>query len=170
MALSYTIREVAVDSITVDYANGSWAVVPIENNLSRQAIENRIREFAGLRVAFPAAGDVPFSVGDTGEVLSDEELREQQLQELAAQKYSYAEIRQRYYPTLGDQLDAAFWARNGREADQVAIDALIESIKQAIPKDAAPMTLEEAHALTNMTLPGPLEGMTTQQLIDALES
>lgn len=170
MALSYTIREVAVDSITVDYANGSWAVVPIENNLSRQAIENRIREFAGLRVAFPAADDVPFSAGDTGEVLSDAELREQQEQEQAARKYSYAEIRQMLYPPIGDQLDAAYWARTGRAADLEAIDERIESIKRVIPKDAAPMTLLEANALANTVLPSPVDGMTTQQLIDALES
>jgi hypothetical protein len=74
-----------------------------------------------------------------------------------------------HYPALGDQLDAAYWGRNGRTEDQEAIDAAIAQVKQAIPKDTAPMTLAEARELTAALGP-TINGMTPAELIEALES
>lgn len=169
MALSYTIRAVAGNQIIVDYANDTWAVVPIENGMSRESIEDRIRQFAGLRTSYPSTATVPFKPGDTGEVLSNEELRERDSQEQATRKYTYAQIRQMYYPTVGDQMDAVYWSRNGKTEDLDALDATITQIKQAIPKDSAPMTLAEAAQLTTGLQP-IVEGMSTEALIAALES
>ena len=38
------------------------------------------------------------------------------------------------YPSIGDQLDAAYKARHGDDSDQVRLDALIRSIKDKYPK------------------------------------
>lgn len=170
MALSYTIRAVAETQIIVDYANGQWAVVPIENGMSRAGIEERIRQFAGLRSAYPSPEAVPFKEGDTGEVLSNEELRQRDAQEAEARLYSYAQVRQLYYPALGDQLDAAYWARNGRPEDLEALDEKIGQIKQAIPKDAEPMTMLEAAERMGVAFTPGVNGLSPEALIEALES
>ena len=38
------------------------------------------------------------------------------------------------YPAIGDQMDAAFKARQGDNSQQVAIDAAIEAVKAKYPK------------------------------------
>jgi len=38
------------------------------------------------------------------------------------------------YPDVGDQLDAAYKARRGDNAEQAAMDALITDIKMKYPK------------------------------------
>jgi len=40
------------------------------------------------------------------------------------------------YPSIGDQLDAAFKARRGDTADQQAIDAAIRAVKARYPRPA----------------------------------
>lgn len=162
MALRYTVREVAVDSVTVDFENGAWAIIPISANMPKEGIEARMRQFAFVPEHFSSTADVPLAAGDEGELLADAELN-------AARKYTYAEIRAKHYPSLGDQLDAAYWARNGRTEGQEAIDAAIAQVKRAIPKDAAPMTLAEAGELTAALAPA-INGMTRAELIEALES
>ena len=42
MAIQYTIREVSTSSITVDYEDGFWAVVPINSLMTKQDIEELI--------------------------------------------------------------------------------------------------------------------------------
>lgn len=162
MSLRYTVREVAVGSVTVDFENGAWATVPIDTSMSKQDIEARIRQFAFVPAHFSSAADVPLAAGDEGELVTEAELS-------AARTYTYSDIRAMHYPSLGDQLDAAYWARNGRAEDQEAMDATITQVKAVIPKDTAPMTLAESHQLTAPLRP-TLNGMTPAELIEALES
>lgn len=176
MPLAYKVREVSTDSITVDYANGSWAVVPIESGMSRDGIEARIREFAGLRTRYANPIEVPFKVGDSGDVLSDQELRAKSQEEAAATRYTYAELRQRFYPSIGDQLDAAYWARNGKPERLQEIDARIATVKEVLPKDMEPVTNQQVLARTQALRPDPsavvqaANGMSMEQLIEHLES
>jgi hypothetical protein len=44
------------------------------------------------------------------------------------------ELRMSEYPSLGDQADAAFKARQGDSSQQLAIDTLIEAVKAKYPK------------------------------------
>jgi hypothetical protein len=162
MSLRYTVREVAVNSVTVDFENGAWATVPIDASMSKGDIEARIRQFAFVPAHFSSAADVPLVAGDEGELVTEGELN-------AARKYTYRDIRAMRYPSLGDQLDAAYWARNGRTEDQEVIDAAIAQVKRIIPKDTAPMTLAEAYELTAALVP-VIDGMTRAELIEALES
>jgi hypothetical protein len=47
---------------------------------------------------------------------------------------NYASLRRAEYPTVGDQLDAAYKARQGNDVDQVQIDELIRKVKDKYPK------------------------------------
>ena len=47
---------------------------------------------------------------------------------------NYASMRSAEYPSVGDQLDAAYKARQGNDAEQIAIDSLISKIKDKYPK------------------------------------
>jgi len=47
---------------------------------------------------------------------------------------NYASLRRAEYPAVGDQLDAAYKARQGNDADQTQIDELIRKVKDKYPK------------------------------------
>jgi len=47
---------------------------------------------------------------------------------------NYASMRSAEYPSVGDQLDAAYKARQGNDAEQIAIDGLISKVKDKYPK------------------------------------
>jgi hypothetical protein len=46
-------------------------------------------------------------------------------------------LRASEYPSLGDQADAAFKARQGDNSQQLALDTLIEAVKAKYPKPTA---------------------------------
>jgi XkdW protein len=64
-----------------------------------------------------------------------EELR-QALEKVSRQDVArnYAALRRAEYPATGDQLDAAYKARQGNSDEQIEIDALIRKIKEKYPK------------------------------------
>lgn len=47
------------------------------------------------------------------------------------------------YPSVGDQADAAYWARNGNTSLQEEIDAKIAEVKTLIPKTWASRSMAE---------------------------
>jgi hypothetical protein len=47
---------------------------------------------------------------------------------------NYASLRRAEYPGVGDQLDAAYKARQGNDAEQIAIDGMISKVKDKYPK------------------------------------
>jgi hypothetical protein len=47
---------------------------------------------------------------------------------------NYASLRRAEYPTVGAQLDAAYKARQGNDAEQIEIDELISKVKEKYPK------------------------------------
>lgn len=47
---------------------------------------------------------------------------------------NYASLRRAEYPTVGAQLDAAYKARQGNDAEQIEIDELIRKVKEKYPK------------------------------------
>lgn len=80
-----------------------------------------------------APGDAPYIAEWYGE---DPKPTQQQLDsafsKLAGK--SYVDLRKAEYPDVGDQLDAAYKARRGDNAEQAAMDALITDIKMRYPK------------------------------------
>jgi hypothetical protein len=47
---------------------------------------------------------------------------------------NYASMRRAEYPSVGNQLDAAYKARQGNDAEQLEIDELIRKVKDKYPK------------------------------------
>jgi hypothetical protein len=47
---------------------------------------------------------------------------------------NYASLRRAEYPSVGDQLDAAYKARQGNDAEQIEIDEVIRKVKDKYPK------------------------------------
>jgi XkdW protein len=47
---------------------------------------------------------------------------------------NYASMRRSEYPSVGDQLDAAYKSRQGNDAEQIEIDGLISKVKDKYPK------------------------------------
>jgi hypothetical protein len=47
---------------------------------------------------------------------------------------NYASLRRAEYPSVGNQLDAAYKARQGNDAEQIEIDTLIHKVKEKYPK------------------------------------
>lgn len=154
MAIKYTVREISTSSITVDYSDGSWAIVPIHSAMSKQEIEDRIGDFNPISSQFISVEDIPFNVGDSGESTS---LSERKLIEKIEQKekneaeqnriLTYEDFRLLNYPLLGDQLDALYWARQGNDTFLKEIDKTIQSVKDQFPKDMEPITQSEYDAI-----------------------
>jgi len=61
--------------------------------------------------------------------MTPDEIRQQRLARCQA-------LRKEAYPSIGDQLDAAFKARMGDTTDQDAIDAAIRAVKARYPRPA----------------------------------
>jgi len=150
MTIQYTIREISTSSITVDYDDGSWAVVPINSLMTRQDIEELIGDFQPETNGFNSVDEVPFEVGESGETLTGFEkiLKKKQEETQKEEKeknrvFTYSEIREERYPSLGDQLDALYWARQGDNTVLQQIDQEIENVKSQYPKNMTPMTKDD---------------------------
>ena len=48
---------------------------------------------------------------------------------------TYADARLNAYPSIEDQMDALYWARQGDSSKQEEIDAKISAVKTKYPKD-----------------------------------
>jgi hypothetical protein len=154
MSVQYTVREISTSSITVDYADGSWAIVPIHSAMSKQDIENTIGNFQPSANQFNSVEDVPFNVGDSGTTksfaqkeLERKQIEEQQNEESKNRLLTYRDLRSQNYPPLGDQLDALYWARQGDDTVLQQIDNDIESVKAQFPKDMPAITQAEYDAI-----------------------
>ena len=148
---TYTIREVAVDHITVDYDDGSWAQIPIVGSANKEQIEEAIAAYAPRNDVYASVEDVPFSVGEQNTIRTTSERVDAQNQALIdeqnAEILTYKELRQNNYPTLGDQFDALYWSRNGDTSKLTEIDAKIAQVKTDYPKDMETITRGEYDAL-----------------------
>jgi hypothetical protein len=150
MAIQYTVREISTSSITVDYADGSWAIVPIHYGMTKQEIEDNIGNFQPSANKFNSLDEIPFTVGESGEASSLAErdlIRKKEIERKIEaennQILTYADFRLDNYPPIGDQLDALYWARQGNDDFIKKIDQEIQTVKEQYPKDMDPITLVE---------------------------
>lgn len=154
MSVQYTVREISTSSITVDYADGSWAIVPIHSAMSKQDIEDLIGNFQPSANQFNSVDDIPFNVGDSGTAksfvqkeLERKQIEEQQNEESKNRLLTYRDLRSLNYPSLGDQLDALYWARQGDNTVLQQIDEDIENVKAQYPKNMPAITQAEYDAI-----------------------
>lgn len=118
----------------VEYADGSWAQIPVNTVSKKRDYEICIESFAPKETVTDT-DKLPIKVADEGTVGSyDPDPRE------GAASYTYAEARRTMYPTVGTQLGAMYKARQGDDTEQKAIDKNIELIKAKFPKDMSPIT------------------------------
>ena len=151
MSVKFTVREITTHYITVDYEDGTWAQVPLRNDMARDQIENLIADFNHSQTTFASLEEVPFEVGETVIAKNTKQSNEERAKELEESRnkepLTYKQIRAQSYPPLGDQLDALYWARNGDTSHLDDIDAKINEVKALYPKDMTPITRKEYDAM-----------------------
>ena len=139
--MKFTVREVGLNSVTVDFEDGSWAEVPYSDGLKSKAdllrlIDTYSNKLNTLPAEFVTAGEELDSEVITGE---DEQLSDDPEKTLL----DWKQLRQQVYPTRGDQLDALYKARKGDPSELQEIDVANEEVKPHIPKDFPPMTRDQ---------------------------
>ena len=141
--MKFTVREISDTDITVDFPDGTWANVPAPKGpLTRSELCEWILEFNPSQANWE---QMPFHVGEVIEF--DEPTNKPESSEPTPDpKMDYREMRKSLYPKLHDQMDAAYWARQGNTTLQEEIDAAILEVKNTIPKDIEPMTRAELAA------------------------
>jgi len=139
MAVKYTMRTVETDKLTVDYADGSWAEIPLRRHLDASQIEDLIASFNPQSDYFESVDEVPFRAGQTGEIATFWERQQQSNQTIV----NYVTARGQAYPPIGEQLDALYWARKGDTSKLELIDSRIDEVKETYPKDMPTMTRAE---------------------------
>jgi len=150
MTTSFTVRAIEPSQITVDFSDGSWANVPIQRNQTKAEILQAIAAFCNTPEPFESEQSVPFSLGEKGIVLPSTPPAEAKSAS-EPQMMTYADLRAVSYPLLGDQLDALYWARQGRNEKLAAMDVEIQAVKAMYPKDMPPITREEYDKIVAFT-------------------
>lgn len=127
----FTIREYGTNSVTVDYADGSWAIVPLRDELlnTKASLAKYIQQWGPK----PAVSWIENAVIEAGTEV-DTEASEYQDPTTSEQTVTWEEARRGLYPGLDEQADAAYWARKGDTSLQEAVDAKIAEVKLLIPK------------------------------------
>jgi hypothetical protein len=128
--MRFTIREYGTNSVTVDFADGSWAIVPLDDSVLnvKGALASHISQW-GPKPAASWIGNPVIAAGT--EV--DTEASEYQTTSVE-QAVTWEDARRNLYPSLEEQADAAYWARNGNTSLQDDIDAKIANVKTVVPK------------------------------------
>lgn len=123
--MKFTINKVDVDSITVEFDNKSTAVVPVQKGMTQDQLKERIASFNHVTpTPFDKVGDIDLKEGTEYEYTiptGDTEL-------------TYQEARAANYPSVGSQLDALYWEREGDDTQRKAYDVKIKEVKDKIPK------------------------------------
>lgn len=124
--MKYKITEITTSTISVLYDDKTTAIVPIYKGQDKNLIKLTINQYHNSVTPFDKVTDIPFSVDDDGDTIED----------LTSENtYDYKFVRQAHYPSLGDQMDAAYKARLGDTTEQTTIDSSIKAVKEKYPKD-----------------------------------
>tara|TARA_B100000886_G_scaffold229128_1_gene159784 strand:- start:1099 stop:1509 length:411 start_codon:yes stop_codon:yes gene_type:complete len=123
--MKFTINELAVDSVTVEYEDKSTASIPIRKGMSKNEIVETVSLWHNPVEPFEKVADIPVAKGETHEftkVTQDENV-------------SYQVARAHHYPAIGNQLDALYWERQGDDTQRKAYDVRIKNVKDTITKE-----------------------------------
>lgn len=138
--MKWKITDLNSSWFKVEYADGSWAQIPVNSVSTKRDYEISIEQFAP-KTAVTDTDKLPIKVADEGTVGDYTPDPEE-----GAANYSYIHARAFMYPTLGDQFGAMYKARQGDDSEQKAIDTNIGLIKAKFPKDLPDMTYTDMHA------------------------
>jgi len=116
------ITGITTDTISVEFPDKSIALVPTSKGQSLQDITTTIFQFWDPSEKWGNASDLPIKIGDEVTPIVEDKVLD------------YQETRALLYPSLGDQFDAAYWARQGDDTQQKNIDAKIKLVKEKVEK------------------------------------
>ena len=138
----FTIREYTENSVIVDYDDGSWAEVPLTEEMINDPahLADQIESY-GPKPEVTWIDEAAIAEGTT--VNTDDPQYQVPDVTVDPEIVTYVEAREALYPPVGDQLDADYWTRHGRPEDQVAIDEKIAWVKETVPKDWEARSREE---------------------------
>lgn len=122
--MKFKVTDKSVNSISVEYEDGTKAVVPIFKGQDKDAIIASIGSYSNPD-SFDSINDVPINVNDELETAKETPII-----------YDYRAARERHYPSVGNQLDALHWAREGDDTNLKAIDTRIKLVKDKISKSS----------------------------------
>ena len=91
---------------------------------NKEAITQTVSSYNHTIEPFDKVSDVPVSVGEVLEVTGSSDDVD----------VDYRDARLAHYPRVNRQMDAAYWAREGDDTQQKAVDAEILNVKTKIPK------------------------------------
>ena len=120
--MKFKVTGKSTRSVSVEFEEGSIATVPLSKGQTKEQIIKQASTFHNV-VPFASVSDVPIEVSDTWleHVEPDPEV-------------DYRNARLSHYPRLEKQMDAAYWARQGDDTEQKAVDEAIKLVKEKIPK------------------------------------
>ena len=120
--MKFKVTGKSTSSVSVEFEDGSIATVPLSKGETKEQIIERANTFHNVD-PYESVSDVPIEVSDTWleYVKPDPEV-------------DYRTARYSHYPRIEKQLDAAYWARQGDDTEQKAIDDAIKLVKEKIPK------------------------------------
>ena len=122
--MKFKVTDVSVNSISVEYEDGTRAVVPIFKGQDKDSIIAAVEGYTNPTF-FDSINDVPVKVNEELETPKETPIT-----------YDYKAARVRHYPTVGNQLDALHWAREGDDTNLKAIDTRIKLVKDKISKSS----------------------------------
>ena len=132
--MKWKITDLNSSWFKVEYADGSWAQIPVNTISTKRDYEITIEAFAP-KATVTDTDSLPIKVADEGTVGAyNADPKE------GAASYTYDEARLSMYPSLGTQFGALYKARQGDDTEQKAIDVNIGLIKAKFPKDMSPIT------------------------------
>ena len=140
--MKFKITEIDPLKIKVEYSDGSWAYIPTNIDGDKAYYAQKIVDFCNTPQEPVNISTLPYKVGDEGTVGDDVP----EVEILGDSKINSSELRIMCYPSLEQQFDALFHARNGDTSKQTAIDGHIKLIKDSIPMDNTEYTYDEAIA------------------------
>ena len=120
--MKFKVTDKSVNSISVEYEDGTTAVVPIFKGDTKEHIIKLVANYNN-DPSFDSVDDVPVNINDELEHKEDDPI-----------PLDYKAARKRHYPTVGNQLDALHWAREGDDTNLKAIDTKIKLVKEKIAK------------------------------------
>ena len=118
--MKFKVTDRSVNSISVEYEDGTTAVVPIFKGQTKENIITQVANYTN-DPAYDSVSDIPVNIND-------------ELETSSVTNYDYKTARESHYPSKGDQLDALHWAREGDDTNLKAIDVSIKLVKEKIAK------------------------------------
>ena len=130
--MKFKITKIEDGIITILYENNSTRRLNLTSDLTKEQIARQLNILLTPKTKMKDS-ELPFTI-DQWEDLDD------------YNAVDYKIARRETYPTLSEQFDALYWARQGDDTKQKAIDDAIKVIKDRYPKDMKAFTLDEWEA------------------------